>query len=433
MLASNPESTTTVVVDAPATDADSGASSRRLILATCGMLYYQGYTMAINGIGSPWIAQSFHLGESGIAGLFAWISLSSIGALILSRMADRVGRRRVLLWCMTATPLTALAAAASTSLPVFTAFEILLYAFITATVAGCVVMLAEGLPIDARARGQSYGGLALGLGGGVTVILMPILSGAGYSWRWLLVLAGAGLLALPSLRRGIPESQRWEHVAATGATDRTRFYDVFGVRYRGRAIPILTCSLLSMIAVTAATSWGYFHAVSVVHLSAQSASLMMLIGGAMSMIGLRLGAWGSERFGRVPTVAGAGVGLATGSVFFYWGPPAPCAWPAVWLAAGFCWFMSAANAWMVGGNSAATELFPTALRGTMVGWFALVQAIAAVTGQAAIALLAQSLGGLSIVVGYLALLAIPSAVIFAICIDETRGLSLEVAAREDGS
>ena len=46
-------------------------------------------------------------------------------------------------------------------------------------------------------------------------------------------------------------------------------------------------------------------------------------------------------------------------------------------------------------------------------------------------MLAQRSGGLSVVVGYLALLTIPSAVIFGMCIEETRGLSLEVAARED--
>ena len=51
--------------------------ARRTVVAICGMLYYQGYTMAINGIGAPWIAKSFNLGESGIARLYAWISISA--------------------------------------------------------------------------------------------------------------------------------------------------------------------------------------------------------------------------------------------------------------------------------------------------------------------------------------------------------------------
>jgi hypothetical protein len=29
------------------------------------VLAFNGFTMSINGIGAPWIAKSFHLGESG--------------------------------------------------------------------------------------------------------------------------------------------------------------------------------------------------------------------------------------------------------------------------------------------------------------------------------------------------------------------------------
>jgi MFS family permease len=149
------------------------------------------------------------------------------------------------------------------------------------------------------------------------------------------------------------------------------------------------------------------------------------------LLGLVGGAWSAERFGRVPTVAAAGLLLASGGVFFYWGPPEGVTLPAVWLGAGFCWFMIAVNAWMVGGNSAATELFPTTMRTTMIGWLALVQAIASLSCQAIIAVAAEATGGLSAVVGYIALLALPSAVIFALTIEETRGLSLEVAAGEE--
>lgn len=70
------------------------------------------------------------------------------------------------------------------------------------------------------------------------------------------------------------------------------------------------------------------------------------------------------------------------------------------------------------------------MRGTMMGWFAFIAAIGSVSSEAAIALLTVPMGGLSTVVGYLALLGIPSAIIFGIAIEETRGLSLEVAARE---
>jgi hypothetical protein len=67
----------------------------------------------------------------------------------------------------------------------------------------------------------------------------------------------------------------------------------------------------------------------------------------------------------------------------------------------------------------------------MIGWFALVSAIGAVISNAAVALLANAMGGLSIVVGALSIVGIPAAILFGIMIDETRGMSLEMAGKEE--
>ncbi|MGH7934091.1 MAG: hypothetical protein ACREQN_13140, partial [Candidatus Binataceae bacterium] len=103
----------------------------------------------------------------------------------------------------------------------------------------------------------------------------------------------------------------------------------------------------------------------------------------------------------------------------------------LWLGVAHLWYSSMGNAVITASNAAVTELFPTALRGTIIGWLTIVVAIAAVVAQATIAALAAPLGGLSVVVGYLALLSVPSAIVWGLFIDETRGLSLEAAAGED--
>jgi len=91
------------------------------------------------------------------------------------------------------------------------------------------------------------------------------------------------------------------------------------------------------------------------------------------------------------------------------------------------------NAVTVSTNAAFTELYPTALRGTTIGWFALIGAGSSLSAEASISTLAKPMGGLSNVVGWLALLAIPGALLFGFTIDETRGLSLEDAALEDAA
>ena len=392
---------------------------------------FQGFTMSINGIGAPFIAKSFNLGESGIATLFAWISISAIGALGLSRMIDRLGRRRMLLVSMAGTSVSALAAAVATDYAAFALCEIALYAFIGATVSGGVVILAEELPIELRARGQSWGGLGMGLGGGLCLILMPMVT-SHHSWRWMLVLASVmGVVALRRASRLITESGRWQRAAASGTTAASSFYDVFGKFYRYRAITVLFCSLLGNIAAVAASSWAYFHLVSVVGLKPGLASGLMLVGGGVGMVGFPLGARGCERYGRIPTIFVAGVMTSLGAVAFYWGPPAhlPLRW--LWIEVTYCCFTAGLSAGQVGGNSLGTELFPTAIRGAMMGWYALIGAAASITAQTLIAVLAGRIGGLSIVVGYLSLLAIPNAIIVALLLPETRGLSLEAAAMEE--
>jgi MFS family permease len=133
----------------------------------------------------------------------------------------------------------------------------------------------------------------------------------------------------------------------------------------------------------------------------------------------------------VPTVVSFGIFITAGHLWFYWGPPAHFAMPLLWLAAGFFWFSVCDNAGTVASNAAATELFPTALRGTMIGWFALVSALGSVISNAAVAALAYAMGGMSIVVGALSIVGIPAAILFGVMIDETRGMSLEMASKEE--
>ena len=413
-----------------ATD-DSGSRERVTVLALVAMLFYQGFAVAIVSVAAPWIGTSFNLDGAGIARLFAWISLSALGALALSRMIDRYGRRRMILWCMAAIPVCSVGTALATRLVWFTVFQVGLYAVVGAAGSGCIVMLSEELPIERRARGQSFGGLASAVGAGLCVFLMPIFVAYGWSWRWMFVISAAGAAILPAMMRLLPESERWEVSDASGINTRTRFYDVFQPLYRKRSVTMIICALAAAISTTAANAFGYYHAVSVVGMSAESTSLMTIFAGGLGLIGFPLGAWSAERFGRVPTVVAFGIFITAGHLWYYWGPPSHFAWPLMWLATGFCWFNICDNGGTVASNAAATELFPTPLRGTMIGWFALVSAIGAVISNAAVAVLAHAMGGMSIVVGALSIVGIPAAILFGYMIDETRGLSLEMAGKEE--
>ena len=419
--------------------ADDNATSSRgeltdqgdiVVRALFMILCYQGYAFSFLGVGAPFIAQSFHFDQSGIARMYAWISLNSVGALILSRMADRMGRRRIVLLSLLLTPLCSFAAAISASANLFILFEIIVYAGIGATFGSSFVMLAEALPIEKRSAGQGWANLAIATGGGGCVVLAPLLAHYGISWRWILAAPAAGIVLLPMMSRMLPESARWEHAAARGVSAGSHFYDIFSPAYRWRAVPLIVATIFGEASAAAVATWIYYHAVAVVKLSPAQGSAILLIGGTISTAGLVLGVKMSERVGRVKSMVILGLGSVVGVLAFYWGPPANFAWPVLWLLVAHTWFAAAGRGSVVAANSAVTELFPTALRGTIMGWLTLCVAIAAIAAQVTIAVLAKPLGGLSNVVGWISLLTIPCVIIWWLFIDETRGLSLEVASRE---
>jgi Major Facilitator Superfamily len=136
-------------VEAATSAPGHGRATGRAVMA---ILCYQGYAYTILGVGAPFIAKSFGLSQSAIARTYAWIALHALGALILSRMADRNGRRRVILLGLAVTPLASLGAALSHGIAGFIFFEIITYAAIGATFSSCFVMLAEALPIAERGQ-----------------------------------------------------------------------------------------------------------------------------------------------------------------------------------------------------------------------------------------------------------------------------------------
>jgi MFS family permease len=402
-----------------------------IIASIVALLIYQGYSLSIIGVASPWIAKSFFLDQTQLAELFAWMSLSAFGTLVMARLADRVGRRPIILSSLVFAPLFAVGAAISRHPASFAAFEILISALLGGAVSSAIVLLAEELPVEQRARGQAFAAGASALGGALGYIVIPFLLEWEYSWRWLLAPSIAGIALLVPIGRMLPIDSRWTRFAATDPVSRSHFFDIFHQLYRRRAITLLVCAALDTIAGSAVNGWLYFYAVSISGLSPQKASMVIVTGMVLGMLGFPAGAWTSERFGRVPTVMYVGGAAWLGALAFYWGPPSGVSWPLAWPLAAYCWFKITSAVMTVGANSAATELLPTALRSTMIGWQGITAAAFSMVAQVMIAALIGPLGGLTIVIRYLAMLGIPSAAIFGAFIDETRGLALGIAAKED--
>ena len=277
----------------------------------------QGYTLAINGVAAPWIINSFDLEETGLARLFAVVAVSAIGAFALARIADRTGRRPALLWCLALTPVAAVGAALAPSVQAFAAFEIVMASGAGAAVTTTVVLLAEQVTASRRASGQGGGGVAIGVGAGLCVVLMPLLVSLGLSWRFLLWIDGGTILVWPLAFRHVAESRLWR-ADGSSAMEAPVTPRLFTSPYRRRTVALLVSGFLSTAVVTGGNSWRYFHTVTVTGLSPAVASGMLLVASGLGLAGFYLGARTSDRFGRVPTVTGGALLMAMAGVCAYW-------------------------------------------------------------------------------------------------------------------
>ena len=230
--------------------------------ALLALTAFASYINTVGGIIAPFVAREFGLSDAGIAGLMGFISLGALGSFGLTRLADRIGRRRVLLGCLAVLPALLLAAALAPGVRLYVAAQILIVALYVTVLATTMVVITEELPDEGRAQGQAYYGLLFSLGGAPVLLLAPLLDGSGSRWRLIWALAALALFAFPWVRRSLPETRRFARAVEDGSVARSRTRDLFQGPYRRRAIGLLAAWTLRPIGMTAVLTYLFYHGVS---------------------------------------------------------------------------------------------------------------------------------------------------------------------------
>src|SRR5262249_15808432 len=150
----------------------------------------------------------------------------------------------IILLSLSTTPLCALGAAIAPTSTLFAFFEIAISALLGGSVSSAIVLLAEELPVNQRARGQALAAFASAIGGVPTSVWIPFLLHAGYSWLWLLAPSTAGILMVIPVGRTLPIESRWAQITSSPAAQKSHFYDIFHPLYRRRAAVLLACAAL---------------------------------------------------------------------------------------------------------------------------------------------------------------------------------------------
>lgn len=292
--------------------------------------------------------------------VLASVRIGVLGSLVLTALADRRGRRRLLLGSIAASCVTTALCALTRSMATLAMMQSVARAFSTAAAILLAIVAAEEMPRSSRAYAVGVMTLTAGLGAGVCVWFLPLADTGPSGWRWLYVIPLLGLVPLVRLARVLPETKRF--------TRRHRSVPLTG---HGRRLIIVGAALFAaaMFAAPASQLQNTFLD-NERGFTASRIALFTLLTTTPAGLGVAFGGRLADTRGR--RIVG-GIGVLGGSLLALAGYFAH-GWPMwAWTLGGT----------MLGGASVPAmgvygpELFPTALRGKANG----ILQVAAVAGS----------------------------------------------------
>jgi MFS transporter, AAHS family, 4-hydroxybenzoate transporter len=168
-----------------------------LLMVSFGLVMIDGYDMFIVSFVAPLIAKDLHLASVSIGLVFAaGLAGSMVGGLVLGPVADRFGRRPVLLASLILAGLATLLCSQAATLNTFAALRFATGFALGGFLAAIVPLVAEYFPAERRSAAVTFMfiGYPLGavVGGAITALLL------GHGWRMLFIGTGTvTLLLLP--------------------------------------------------------------------------------------------------------------------------------------------------------------------------------------------------------------------------------------------
>jgi MFS family permease len=301
----------------------------------------------------------------------AIIRLASLGGLPVTALADRFGRRMMLLVTVgTGLAMTVLAAVSPTYwwfVAIFACGRPLL----SASNGLAQVTAAEQTASADRAKAVALVAAGYGTGAGVIAIVHS-LAARTLGFRGVFVLALVPLALLPLLRRWIEEPDRFA-VAAAGSEHPIPVLGAVAAPFRRRLLVIVVLAFAVSVITGPANTFIFLFAQNFLHQRGVVTAAMVAGGGAAGLAGLLAGRWLADRAGRRVTGALAMVAVALFAALAYTGSAAA-------LLAGYILGVFAGSVFAPAAGSLVNELFPTSVRASVAGWSLAAGVLGAVTG-----------------------------------------------------
>jgi len=300
----------------------------------------------------------------------AIIRLASLAGLPLAALADRYGRRTVLLVTVGLGLAMTVVAAASPGYWWFVAIFACGRPLLSATNALSQVTAAEQTGSDDRAKAVALVAAGYGLGAGLTAVIHGLAGAIGF--RGVFALAVVPLALLPLVASWVKEPDRFI-IAEAAAVHPLPVLGAVGRRFRQRLAVIAGLAFAVSVITGPANSFVFLYAQNVRHLPGYVTAAMVVGAGVCGLVGLLAGRWLADHLGRRPTGSLGMAGIALGGTLAYSGSR-----PA--LLAGYMLGVLAGSVFAPAAGALVNELFPTAVRASVAGWWVAAGVVGAAVG-----------------------------------------------------
>jgi MFS family permease len=362
-------------------------------------------------------ADDFGISDTGIGVAGAIVRAGILIALPAAVLADRIGRRRVIVAVAWLGPLLSLLGALAPSFVVLVATQTLARPMGIALAFLVGVVASEEMPRNSRAYAASVLAMAAGFGAGIAVLSLRFADIGQSGWRYVYVVSALWCVVALDLTRRLPETRRFTVAHVEQATRAPRF------NLRRLAL-IAAVAFIGNIFIAPASFFQNRYLADIRDFSGGMIGVFSIAVGTPASIGLILGGRVADTSGRRRLIAFT-LPLGTAAIvaaFAVSGPP-------LWLFS------------LVGGilSSAAypalavyrSELFPTGNRSRAAGIITAAALVGGIGGLLATGWLLDAGWSYGQVMGVLGLCQLVVTAIVVIAYPETAHLELEQLNPED--
>jgi putative MFS transporter len=381
------------------------------------------YDFAVLSLALPQIQAGLAIPEDRIGTVMATVRMGVVPALLFAFLADRVGRRRLLVATILGFTVCTVATAFTRSAAEFTALQFCARMFIAAEDMLAIVVITEELEAESRGFGIGILGAFGALGFGVAALSLAVIEALPFGWRALYLVGAVPLLWLAWLRRRIPETRRFEAERELRRGEAGLAAALGPLRDLVRRYPrrmLALCAAVLPAALVTITAGGFVskHLQTAQGWRPGQVTLLYAVAGFLVFVSTVVSGRLGDRFGRRGVMATALLLNAVGVACFY-------QLSGGWIVPAWILFTSCGVAIDVLFGALGSELFPTSYRSTASGVRAAVGTVGGALGLLLESLLYPLTGSHSGAITWMLALAWIAPLVVLLLLPETARRELE--------